>query len=117
MDGKETAIDCGGGDCRACKPEGRFPRSLLLGILIILALLLLMPISKMHHEDIDVMRNMRELAVSGEKALKAKNRKKAENNYRKMKWLYIQIEGRQHKRKMLGEMQAYHRKIKRISEF
>ncbi len=111
QDGSEEGIDCGG-ECRACRPEYRLPAALIAWLLALLAALLLVPILKIARADDDIIEEIRTLIKSGLEALKRKDRKTAENNLRKIKWLYIQIESAGKKRKILKEIQAYHRKIK-----
>jgi hypothetical protein len=116
MDFDETGIDCGG-SCRACRPESRFPRWLIDGILILLALLLLIPLLKLAREDDDIIAEIRAMIASGTGALRAKDRQKAENNFRKIKWLYIQLESVRKKKMIMKEILKYHRTIKEFTEF
>ena len=117
-DGNEEEIDCGG-SCRACLPESTFPDNLswITGVLIVLSLLLIIPIFKILREDYILVSNIRELIKSGEESLKFGNREKAENNFRKIKWNYIQIGSRRIRKKILREIGVYHRGIRDFSEF
>ncbi len=117
QDGFETGVDCGG-TCKECKPEGiKIPAVLISSLLILMILVLLVPMFKMSRADSDLMEEIRKLIKSGETALKEKDRKKAETDFRKMKWLYIQMDKTSKKKIILKEMQNYHKKIKTFSEF
>lgn len=115
-DEDETGIDCGG-SCRECRPEFILPLVFIIGSLLLLSLLLLIPILKISREDKDLIEQIRALIKSGKEALEKTDRATAENNFRQIKWLYIQIESKKMKRMILKEIQNYHRKIKLFSEF
>jgi hypothetical protein len=114
-DGSESGIDCGG-ECRACKPESRLPIALFNWMLWILAAILLLPILKISRDDDELLEYIRALIKSGEEALNIKDRKKAANNFREIKWLYVQIESKRKKRVIFKEIQKYHRKISSFYE-
>jgi parallel beta-helix repeat protein len=114
-DGSETGIDCGG-NCRACKPESKLPIALLNWMLWILAAILVVPILKISRSDDDLLEQIKALIKSGEQALAKEDRKKAANNFREMKWLYVQIESKRKKRAILKAIQKYHRKIRSFYE-
>lgn len=117
ISGFETGIDCGG-DCRACKFEGwKIPALLISGILLFITLVLLIPLSSMARSDANLVEGIRKLIKSGETALGEEDRNTAENNFRRIKWLYVQIESAAKKKLILKEMQRYHKKIKAFSEF
>jgi hypothetical protein len=116
LDGDETGIDCGG-SCRPCGIERGWLWNLINGALILAALLLLIPILKMSQEERDLLDEIRALIKFGEESLGEKDRKGAENIFRKVKWLYIQMEGGSRKKIALKEIQNYYKKIKRFTEF
>jgi hypothetical protein len=115
-DGNEQGIDCGG-DCRPCEPESRFPISLMTWLLWALAVILLILLLKRSRDDDDLIAAIRALIKNGEMALRKEDRKRAMDNFRKIKWLYVQIENKDKKKKILKEMQKYYRKIKKFYEF
>ena len=117
-DDDEENVDCGK-SCRSCKSESKLPESTLpiSASLIVLSLLMLIPILKFFFEDYMIIRDVHALVKSGEAALKAGNREKAESDFRKMKWKYIQIEGNAKKKVILKEIYKYHSKIKKFTGF
>jgi hypothetical protein len=117
-DGDEKGVDCGG-SCRPCKSESKLPESStpISASLIVISLLVLIPILKFFFEDYVIVNNIHALIKSGEAALKAGNREKAESEFRKMKWKYIQIEGKGKKAVILKVINKYHGKIKKFTGF
>ena len=95
----------------------KIPIILVSGLLALLVLVLLIPLSKMARSDSNLIYDIRNLIKSGEAALEEEDRKKAENNFKEMKWIYIQMENAANKKLILKEMQKYHKKIKAFSEF
>jgi hypothetical protein len=114
-DGNEQGIDCGGDGCRLCRPEHRL-WYWLNWILWVLAAILLIPVLKMSRDDDSLIAEIRRLIAEGTEALKSEDRKKAADNYRKIKWLYVQIESRKKKKMIFREIMGYYKKIKRFFE-
>jgi hypothetical protein len=85
-------------------------------MLWILAAILVVPILKISRSDDDLLEQIKALIKSGEQALAKEDRKKAANNFREMKWLYVQIESKRKKRAILKAIQKYHRKIRSFYE-
>lgn len=114
-DSNEEETDCGG-SCRACRAESWLSVMWIIMTLAILMLLLLAPILKFSLEDRDTIANIRALISSGDEALKSGDRKYALNNFRKIKFLYIQIGSHLKKKMILKEIRKYHRELKGLGE-
>jgi hypothetical protein len=112
----EEGVDCGGADCKPCKPENLY-LWWLAWLLWIVSVLIFIPVVKMSRDDDKLIKAIRALIKDGEKALAERNRSRAMVNYRKIKWLYIQIANKRKKKIIIKEMHQYYRKIKEFYEF
>ena len=89
----------------------------MTGMLIVLLSLLAIPILRMSRADKDLVESIRYLIKTGEESLKAGDRERAELNFKRTKWKFIQMESSGKKKMILKEIQKYHGKIKDFSEF
>ena len=78
---------------------------------------MLIPLLKLGVREDALLETLERLIKEGEAALKVKDREKAERNFRRMKWLYVQMEGKGIKGKAFHKIKKYHKKIKGFSEF
>jgi hypothetical protein len=115
-DANEERVDCGG-DCKPCKPESRIPWWLIAWLLWVLSAIMLVPILKIKEEDDKLMAQIRALIKAGKVELRAHDRKRGAEIYRRMRYYYIQIRSRTKKGIIKKEMDEYYMLIENFYDF
>ncbi|MCU0642028.1 MAG: right-handed parallel beta-helix repeat-containing protein [archaeon] len=116
QDAGEEGIDCGG-ECRLCKPESRIPWGIIAWALWIMAALLLVPILKLLKEDDDIIAEIRKLISDGKAALKENEKKRASEDYRRIRYLFIQIQSSRKREMIKKEIMRYFERIRKFYDF